>query len=222
MIKHKDIWNQFCEKEQVIAQSVPLFDCYDDLHVQTKKIGKNSRLVLSRSDAMEKLVIDQVDLLIPDNVVNEEYDGLIYMMFHRVDDNVLPLYIGKTESKGRKNNVSANVKNIRSNKNNFARWGHNYQYHIGDLSAVTLYGHPEKEIKDKYSDWAKLLFTQFPTNTPQLKAPVYFWCKAWKAKDVGIWKGFGETRLTFLEYLMIGVASSAFPHHLLNREGKSR
>ena len=39
---------------------------------------------------------------------------------------------------------------------------------------------------------------------------------------VGIWEDFGPTRLTFLEYLLIGVASAVFPETLLNREGQSR
>ena len=39
---------------------------------------------------------------------------------------------------------------------------------------------------------------------------VYFWAKAWKSTDVGIWPELSPTRLAFLEYLLIGVASTAF------------
>jgi hypothetical protein len=111
---------------------------------------------------------------------------------------------------------------LQSDKGKFARWGDNYQYHIGDLSAVSVHGHVDKYRTYKYQDWAAALFKDFPSDNPMLKRPVYFWCKAWKGEDVGIWQDFGQTRLTFLEYLLIGVASSAFPSLLLNREGQSR
>lgn len=45
------------------------------------------------------------------------------MMFTRQNDDVMPLYIGKAESKGRSNPVSANIKDIARVKDKFARWG---------------------------------------------------------------------------------------------------
>ncbi len=223
-MKHQKIWDDFCTQNNVVKHAVPLFETTHALEVATHQIGKtNKRHVLSRSTEMELLVIKQVELLIADKESeNSIYDGLIYLMFYIENGDVKPLYIGKTESQGRKNNISANIKNISSNKSNFARWGDNYQYHIGDLSAVVVPGHPIKESKLKYLDWADTLFQEYPSLTPQLNKPVYFWCQAWNKKHTGIWCDFGETRLTFLEYLLIGVASSAFPKLLLNREGQSR
>ena len=55
-----------------------------------------------------------------------------------------------------------------------------------------------------------------------LQRPVYFWAKAWSASELGVLEEFGPARLTFLEYLLIGVASSAFGDTLLNREGQNR
>jgi hypothetical protein len=37
--------------------------------------------------------------------------------------------------------------------------------------------------------------------------------------DIGVWQEFGPTRLSFLEYLLIGLASALFPSEILNREG---
>jgi hypothetical protein len=51
---------------------------------------------------------------------------------------------------------------------------------------------------------------------------VYFWAKAWKRTDVGVWSELSPTRLAFLEYLLIGVASTAFDGSLLNYEGRNR
>ena len=42
------------------------------------------------------------------------------------------------------------------------------------------------------------------------------------ANEYGIWRDFGPTRLTFLEYLLIGVASATFVKDLLNEEGVNR
>ena len=223
-MKYKQIWDDFCLRQNVIDLAVPLFESSDDLKVCTHEIGKtNKRRVLSRSERMESLVIDQTELLIADldNDV-QGYDGLIYMMFRIEDNAVKPLYIGKTESRGRKNRLSANISKLSTDKGKFARWGDNYKYHIGELSAVCVPGHDAKIHTDKYRDWAEQLFSEYPSECPELKSPVYFWCKAWKKNDIGIWSDFGETRLPFLEYLMIGVASAAFPQLLLNREGQSR
>lgn len=91
-----------------------------------------------------------------------------------------------------------------------------------DLSAAVLPGHPEAKAAEKYKAWAKALFETTGTESPKLREPVYFWTKAWRRSAVGIWGDFGPTRLTFLEYLLIGVASAVFPDTLLNREGRNR
>ena len=144
-------------------------------------------------------------------------------MFYKDSDRVTPLYIGKTESIGKGNrNLSANIKKLQSDKSKFARWGDNYAYHIGDLSAVVLPDHDKLKHTKKYSDWANRLFVSVPDQQPRLKKDVHFWAKAWNGSDVGIWKEYGATKLTFLEYLLIGVASSAFPDVLLNVEGQNR
>ena len=173
---------------------------------------------------MEKLILSETDKLVDDwKNEKDELDGLIYMMFLKDSGNVLPLYIGKAETIGKGNrNLSANIKNLHQDLSNFARWGDNYAYHIGDLSAAVLSGHATNKINRKYLDWAKALFNKFPTSRPQLKQKVYFWTTAWNKTDIGVWKEFGSTRLTFLEYLLIGVASSVFPDLLLNREGQNR
>ena len=145
------------------------------------------------------------------------------MMYLLRNDKVLPLYIGKTETIGRgQGNLSENIRNLSRDKSKFARWGDNYAYHIGDLSAVVLPGHEATKLTRKYQDWGSSLFVNTQVENPKLKEPVFFWTKAWKSVDAGIWKEFGPTKLTFLEYLLIGVASSAFPDLLLNIEGRNR
>jgi hypothetical protein len=56
----------------------------------------------------------------------------------------------------------------------------------------------------------------------RLKRDTFFWMQAWKRGMVGIWEDYGPTSLTFLEYLLIGVASDRFPGILLNNEGVNR
>jgi hypothetical protein len=223
-VDHRQIWDSFCKRLSVGTDSVPLFAHSDDLTVERKErgSGKHQRHVLRRSDAMEQLVRAETKRLVADwEEEKHAYDGLIYLMFFKDREQVLPLYIGKTETLGKSaGNLSANIKGLDSGK--FARWGYGYAYHIGDLSAVVLEGHPPSKINKKYEDWAQTLFTEFPTTKPRLKQQVYFWAKAWKKTDVGPWEDFGPTHLTFLEYLLIGIASSAHPELLLNREGQNR
>ena len=222
---HKIIWDDFCSEMKISDTGVPLFEATNSGTVRTKEIGlKNRRSVLCRSREMEDLLISETDILISDwERGTGLYDGLIYMMFTLRGDKIFPLYIGKAETIGKGNgNLSANIKNISKDKSKFARWGDNYAYHIGDLSAAVLPGHDPNKMNRKYLDWGRTLFIDLSTHNPKLKEPVFFWVKAWKSTDQGIWKEFGSTRLTFLEYLMIGVASSAFPNLLLNREGQNR
>jgi hypothetical protein len=152
------------------------------------------------------------------------YDGLIYIMHRRGDGgSVMPLYIGKAETFGRGDkNLLANICDLHSRKDKFARWGDNYAYHIGDLSAAAVTGHPPERKNPKYNEWASKIFKSAPTEQPQLAFDLYFWAKAWKSTDVGIWSELSPTRLAFLEYLLIGVASTEFNGSLLNYEGKNR
>ena len=137
--------------------------------------------------------------------------------------SLMPLYIGKAETFGRGDgNLSANLRNLRINKDKFARWGDNYAYHIGDLSAAVLTSHPIEKRNPKYIEWASRIFNDAPNDQPQLAFTVHFWAKAWKSSDVGIWPELSPTRLAFLEYLLIGVASAVFNDSLLNYEGRHR
>ena len=206
---------------------MPLFATSSDLAVKTKQIGKPTpRNILCRSLEMDTLIRTECAKLIEDWKQKAfAYDGLIYMMLLEEPEGVVPLYIGKAETLGKTNgNLSVNIKGIETNTRNFARWGDNYAYHIGDLSAAVLPGHDPKEITPKYRSWAASLFKEYPTNTPVLKRKVFFWTKAWSANnDTGPEVGLGgPTKLTFLEYLLIGLASSAFGDVLLNREGRNR
>ena len=212
----------------IVEQSVPLFETKDGRQVYTREIGSSrKRNVLCRSREMEKIIIQASDELTCDwEAKNSKFDGIIYLMFcKRPNGGALPLYIGKTEKYGKnQQNLSVNIKNLANDRNKFARWGDNYQYHIGDLSSVVL-GHSGAKKPEKYQRWANKLFVDFPVTgaqLPELKNPIYFWCKNWQATDVGPWEAFGPTNLTFLEYLLIGVASSAYPNEVLNVEGQNR
>ena len=220
-----DKWNQFLEKYKVKEIGVELFS-HEDLEVEVNFYGKSNLPVLSRNSKMEDLIVKEAKKLVLDfqNGKNQ-YEGLIYIMYSFNTNEISPLYIGKTEKLGKTSNLSANIKSMENehpSKYFFARWGNNYQYHIGDLSAVVIEGHEEKYKTKKYSKWADALFKSYPTTKPKLKHPIYFWCKAWHSEDYGVWDEFGPANLTFLEYQLIGIASALFPMNLLNSEGKNR
>jgi hypothetical protein len=118
--------------------------------------------------------------------------------------------------------LSTNLERLATDTSKFGRWGDNYAYHIGDLSAIVLPGHEKGVQTEKDRSWATVLFEGINTDRPRLRKSVFFWVRAWKREDLGIWTEFGPTRLSFLEYLLIGIASSIFPRELLNREGHNR
>lgn len=216
-INKREIWDNFCNENKILEKGVPLFKTIE-LNVEVFEYGVNQRKMLRRSNQMESIVRDELNKVITDfQNSGDHYEGLIYMMFWKKEGRLIPLYIGKSEKFGKKGrNLSENL--IGYDK--FCRWGYNYQYHIGNLSAVVL-NHPNKQSR-KYKKWADLLFKSVPSENPELREQTYFWIKAWENGSAGPWEDFGATSLTFLEYLLIGLTSDIFPEVLLNDEGVNR
>jgi hypothetical protein len=222
----RQLWDSFCQRYRVADDSVPLFELDENGSVLTKEIGAvRRRKVLQRSAAMEALMRQEAEKVVGDHrAATGIYDGLIYLMHTQdADGSVVPRYIGKSETVGKASGVlSANLQRLATDTSKFGRRGDNYAYHIGDLSSIVLSGHDSAVQTEKYRSWATALFQSVNTDRPRLRRPVFFWVRAWKREDVGVWTEFGPTRLSFLEYLLIGIASSIFPRELLNREGHSR
>jgi len=213
------LWEAFCARFCVLETCVPLFATDDDGNVRVRNIGRVQKQILVRSAECEALILGVTDQLIPDWMSGaKRYDGMLYMMGWKKLGEFVPLYIGKTESTGRGGGLSVNIVNLHREKSKFARWGDNYAYHVGDLSACVLSGHEECKKVPKYRAWADCLFVD---GTAKLREPVYLWATAWDRSETGIWEEFGPTSLAFLEYLLIGVAGGISPS-LLNREGISR
>lgn len=221
MDNKRRMWNDFCAEYQVLERSVPLFQISTSNKVNVFPYGVGGRLMLKRSIEIETLVRQQSSVVIDDyHNGTDQYDGLIYIMFWKLNNDVIPLYIGKAEKYGKKGgNLSENIK---GDSGKFCRWGYNYAYHIGDLSAVVCLNHQDEKRTRKYERWAEKLFETIQTDSPMLRQPVYFWISPWSKDWTGIWKNFGQTSLTFLEYLLIGLGSDVFPETLLNGEGVNR
>lgn len=215
----RELWDAFCAHHAIARFCVPLFDESDGT-VLTSAYGRDHRVLLRRSAQMEALVVREVSNVLDPSSPS---DGLLYMMLWIEDRLVLPLYIGKAGRFGHEpGRISANLHNIDHNSGKFARWGSNYAYHIGDLSAVVCRGHASGKATPKYRRWAERLFHEAPTDAPRLRRPVRFWCTAWSPTSRSIWTDFGATGVAFEEYLLIGVASLLFPRTLLNTEGVNR
>jgi hypothetical protein len=106
-----------------MEQSVPLFTTDADGVVKHRMLGRSSRPILMRSPEMEALILVETDKLAEDwESRTHRYDGLIYCMGERQGDQFIPLYIGKTETFGKgAGNLSANIKNLKTDKSKFAR-----------------------------------------------------------------------------------------------------
>ena len=215
------LWNAFCAAHDIAAIGVPLLAADPDGVVEVSSHGRNGRPMLQRSAAMEDLLTGTVGQVLA--AQHGEAEGVLYLM-HRLDADgrVVPLYVGKAGRYGRGGGVSVNLAAIRRNGGKFSRWGCGYAYHMGDLSAAALPGHPPGKAVPKYQRWAKSLFVEAPTASPRLRAQVRFWCTAWGLGSHSIWPEFGVCSLSFAEYLLIGVASLLFPDNLLNDEGVNR
>ena len=217
------LWTQFLEANRVLEDSVPLFESANGI-VQILEYGKNNRKVLKRSAEMETLMRDLGTTLVREHAEDKvTSSGILYLMFRKEVGKVVPLYFGKAEIYGKGDkNLSTNISDLKSGNGKFGRWGYNYAYHVGDLSAVTLPGHPESKITRKYSDWRDSLFERNDDGELIINGDVRFWACCWNADRQSIWSEYRSTRLAFEEYLLIGVASDLFPNDLLNREGRNR
>jgi len=216
------LWTDFLDSHRVEEHSVPLF-ATASAAVLTKSYGSNRRSVLQRSVEMDALMRGLGDQLIGEFRSGQVvHDGILYFMFRREERGIVPLYFGKAETYGKGDaNLSANIADLEKGEGKFGRWGYGYAYHIGDLSAVTLPGHPESKRTRKYEAWRRSLFTE-NTDEIALNGDLRFWACLWGPERQSIWREYGATRLAFEEYLLIGVASDLYPDDLLNREGRNK
>lgn len=216
------LWKRFTDAHKVAERSVPLFDMKDG-QVTVMPYGRDDRLVLKRSTQMEALMRDLGNQLIKEHQDSRvTHDGILYMMLSRRDGGIEPLYIGKAETFGKGNgNLSANISDLAKGHGKFGRWGYNYAYHLGDLSAVTCAGHPENKSTTKYKAWRDKLFN-VQDDRVTAESEILFWATLWDSNCQSVWQQYGSTKLAFEEYLVIGVASDVFPNSILNREGRTR
>jgi hypothetical protein len=121
-------------------------------------------------------------------------DGALYLVYTLREDlvrdpefpdalsephDVVPLYIGKTETIGRRGGLSRNLHNVSQGKNRarFARWGDDVEFHVGDLSGTFFHNLQNP----KYERWVTRLFCADSRNQsiPRLRFNVYFKMKPW-------------------------------------------
>jgi len=216
------LWQNFLALNRVDEESVPLFESNCGL-AATMPYGRDGRLVLRRSTEMDSLMRRLGKELIDEFRAGDvNHDGILYLMFRRERRGVVPLYFGKAEIYGKGDaNLSANISDLASGDGKFGRWGYNYAYHLGDLSAVALKGHPDSKRTRKYDSWRRVLFDD-AEGSLRINGEVRFWACLWGPERKSIWREYGATRLAFEEYLLIGVASDLYPNELLNREGRNK
>lgn len=215
------LWDAFCAEHRIAETGVPLFATSSDGTIEVFAYGRDGRPMLRRAAEMEALLAGTVEQVLASPSAVAE--GVLYLMhWLNAAGRVVPLYVRKAGRYGRTGGVSANLITIRANTGKFARWGYNYAYHMGDLSAAAVPGHAADKVTFKYRRWAARLFINAVAEAPRQRLPVRFWCTAWGPASRNIWLEFGSCPLAFAEYLLIGVAGLLFPGELLNDEGVNR
>lgn len=188
----------------------PLFDSTADLMIQSHV--RNGKELLRRSSEMERAIID----LIEAGLKRDDWCGLLYVMCWGTSEEVRPLYIGKANRRGRKANVSANIRDIRRNRHKFARWGDGLDYHIGDLSHTLFRFDAYREPTEKYSRWADMLFVH--RCPPRLREKTSLLLIPWFESSQGI--GGGYVDLETAEDQLIEVALAEYEDIVLNVRGE--
>ena len=163
-------------------------------------------------------------------------DGLIYMVYFLRSDiekipefnyiqtksEIIPIYIGKTETLGRNGTFSANLKGIPEGKNHnyFARWGYDDARHIGGLS-LRFFEIPNKYPSTNYERWIEIMFDarKRKKGIPILKVPVYFMMKPWFPYNISFCDKIGIFTPE-LETLLIALTRELFPNVLGKKQGR--
>ncbi len=214
-----ELWSRWLEAhvypdltDESTSDPIPLFATDDQLQVELTESGR-----LKRSAAVdERIRTEGLKCVHSEGVKDNGYEGLLYFMYQLAEPKtgdqlqVIPRYIGKAEAYGKKNELSANLKEIaaqRSATRSFARWGDGDYWHVGELSMALFEGDTRKV------QWASELFEQ---GTHRLKDQVYLWTRAWNQdRHTGPY-GY-RAYLAEVEPQLIGVAQAAFPTQLLNK-----
>ena len=193
----------------------PLFDADPAGRVRTHHVGRGgARRCLRRSAQMERAVIEVVEA----GLEHPDWLGLVYMMGWGAAGRFRPLYIGKAGKAGRKPGViSANLRDLRTSKNKFARWGDGATaYHIGSLSTA-LFTDRSFNGRQKYTRWAEMLFTS--TDPPTLRHPTSLMLIPWYSTAVG--PGGATMSVEALEEALIDLALVEYDDVVLNVQGET-
>lgn len=197
------------------AVHVPLFLADPMGTVQTHMVGSGrDRRCLCRSPAMEQAVIDLVERGLRDPA----WIGMVYIMGWGPRNRFRPLYVGKAGKAGKKPGViSANLLNLRTDKNKFARWGDGgTAYHVGSLSTAIFTDTPFT-VRPKYERWAEMLFTTI--EPPALRHATSLLVVSWRTTDLG---PSGTTMsVEALEEELIDLALAEYDDVVLNVRGET-
>ncbi len=201
------------------------------LIINSVKIVKKTYDYYSLSNNMLKSF--DLDL---NNEISLFSDGLIYMVYFLRSDiqknpefnyiqtksEIIPIYIGKTETLGRNGTFSANLKGIPEGKNQnyFARWGYDDARHIGGLS-LRFFEIPNKYPSTNYEEWIEIMFDaqKRKKGIPILKVPVYFMMKPWFPYNISFCDKIGIFTPE-LETLLIALTRELFPNVLGKKQGR--
>jgi len=191
------------------SRGAPLF-LEEDGNVAVFRRGSLDKL--RRHPEFDALMIDTVET----GLADPDWLGVLYVMHWRRPTGTLPLYVGKAERRGVRNELSYNLANIARNHHAFGRWGYGLAYHIGDRSHAIFGGPAYKAPEARYKRWANTLFAD--TAHPRLREPVYVTIVSWRAGQRGPSGLVGS--VAAVEKELIALASVDFPEYLLNRDGR--
>lgn len=162
---------------------------------------------------MENAIVN----IVAQGLNRDDWEGLLYVMGWGDLPSFRPLYVGKAGKRGVKNPISANIKNIATDKSKFARWGDGLDYHIGDLSHSLFQWSAYRPPQEKYEKWAEMLFVD--RALLRLREKVNLVLIPWYSASIG--PSGNHLTLEEAESEAIAVAASEFKETLLNHKGEN-
>lgn len=204
------------------ANSAPLFK-YDQktLEVPIEIHSKNETYeYLDLSDQLKKIF----EIKVSEVLNNDNSEGLIYFLYQKNHQDIIPLYIGIANKTGKSNKTSSLF--LKKEKSR-PRWDYtkNGNFHLSDINTLLLnkgYNESERQKAKGKSTWLKSIFANSKTpikngELPKLNYEIFLSVDEWNAKSVSSIPNLGHTSLYCEEAILIDCFTEFYANSLLNK-----
>ncbi len=183
----------------------------------------------SKNETYEYLDLsDQLKLIFESKVSqvlkNNTSEGLIYFLYQKNNQRIIPLYIGIANKSGKSNKISSLFSKKEKSR---PRWDYtkNGNFHLSDINTLLLnngYSEVERQKAKGKTTWLKSIFANsiVPIKNgelPKLNHEIFLSVDEWNFESVSSIPNLGHTSLYCEEAILIDCFTEFYANSLLNK-----